>query len=128
MRPRDSLVRLKAFQANEKRRQRDQLSSLIEEFTRMERDLDAQISNEEKRAGITDPNHFAYPMPAKAARTRRENLAASHRELKVQLDAANISLEEAEAELEKAEEKERRDGRAPDPQVAEPVQASAMIG
>ena len=128
MRPRDSLVRLKTFQVNEKRRQRDQLASMIEEFVRMAGDLDAQIAAEEKRAGITDPNHFAYPMPAKAARTRRENLAASHRELKVQLDAANISLEEAEAELEKAEEKERRDGRAPDPQVAEPVQASAMIG
>ena len=90
-------------------------------------DLDAQIANEEKRAGISDPHHFAYPMPAKAARTRRDNLAASHRELKVQLDAAEIALEEAEAELEKAEAKERRDGRTSEP-VAEPSPPIAMIG
>ena len=127
MRPRDSLVRLKTFQVNEKRRQRDQLASMIEEFVRMANDLEAQIASEEKRAGITDPNHFAYPMPAKAARTRRDNLAASQRELKVQLDAANIALEEAEAELEKAEAREQRDGRQAEP-VVEPQRVNAMIG
>ena len=66
-------------------------------------------------------------MPAKAARTRRDNLNDSMRELKVQLDAAKIALEEAQAELEKAQAKERRDGRAPaeeSPRVAK----NAMIG
>ena len=127
MKPRESLVRLKTFQAKEKRRQRDQLAAMIDEFQRMGADLDVQIEAEERRAGITDPTHFAYPMPAKAARTRRDNLEVSARELKVQLDAANIALEEAEAELAKAEAKDRRDGRAP---VAEPepVRQSAMIG
>ena len=127
MKPRESLVRLKTFQVKEKRRQRDQLANMIEEFARMGGDLDAQIEAEERRAGITDPTHFAYPMPAKAARTRRENLSNSAKELKVQLDAANIALEEAEAELEKAEAKERRDGRVA-PREAEPVRSSAMIG
>ena len=127
MKPRESLVRLKTFQVKEKRRQRDQLATMINEFARMGGDLDAQIEAEERRAGITDPTHFAYPMPAKAARTRRENLANSAKELKVQLDAANIALEEAEAELEKAEAKERRDGRVT-PREPAPVRSSAMIG
>ena len=127
MKPRESLVRLKTFQANEKRRQRDQLASMIDEFQRMSTDLDMQIEAEERRAGIDDPTHFAYPMPAKAARTRRDNLAVSAKELKVQLDAANIALEEAEAELAKAEAKDRRDGRTV-PVEPKPARQSAMIG
>ena len=127
MKPRESLTRLKAFQVKSKRQQRDQLAGTIEEFRRMTADLDAQIESEERRAGISDPSHFAYPMPAKAARTRRENLDTSVRELSVQLDAANIALEEAEAELAKAEAKDRRDGRVPERET-EPVRPSAMIG
>ena len=127
MKPRESLTRLKAFQVKQINQTREQLVATLESFSGMVRDLEAQIEAEEKRAGITDPNHFAYPMPAKAARTRRDNLEASSRELKVQLDAANIALEEAEAELAKAEAKERRDGRVP-VREAEPVQSSAMIG
>ena len=127
MKPRDSLVRLKAFQVNEKRRQRDQLATMIAEFDRMAADLDAQIASEERKAGISDPTHFAYPMPAKAARTRRDNLSDSMRELKIQLDAAKIALEEAEAELEKAQAKERRDGRAPAPEPTRRA-ANTLIG
>ena len=127
MKPRESLVRLKSFQVKSKRQQRDQLAGTIESFRQLIVDLDVQIEAEEKRAGITDPTHFAYPMPAKAARTRRENLDNSLSELKVQLDAANIALEEAEAELEKAEAKERRDGKVAVPE-AEPKRASGMIG
>ena len=126
--PRDSMVRLKAFQVNEKTRQRDQLAMTIDDFGRMADDLSAQIGAEEARSGITDPTHFAYPMTAKAARTRRDKLDESARELKVQLDAANISLEEAQAELAKAEALDRRDGRTP---MREPVaeqRQSGMIG
>ena len=94
--PRDSMVRLKAFQVNEKERQRDQLANMIADFGRMAGDLDAQIGAEEARSGIDDPTHFAYPMTAKAARTRRDKLNDSMRELRVQLDAAAIALEEAQ--------------------------------
>ena len=127
MKPRESLVRLKAFQVKQLNQQREQIASSVDQFVRMIGDLDLQIEAEEKRAGIDDPTHFAYPMPAKAARTRRENLEASTKNLKVQLDAANIALEEAEAELAKAEAKERRDGRTP-VREAEPQRPSAMIG
>ena len=126
--PRDSMVRLKAFQVNEKTRQRDMLATTIDDFSRMADDLSAQILNEEKRSGITDPDHFAYPMTAKAARTRRDKLHESAKELKVQLDAASIALEEAEAELAKAEALERRDGRAPVATEAPAPRRSGMIG
>ena len=64
---------------------------------------------EEKKSGITDPTHFAYPTFAKAARQRSYNLQVSIRELKVQQDAAELSLEEAEAEFAKAAALEERD-------------------
>ena len=126
--PRDSMVRLKAFQVNEKERQRDLLANTIGDFARMADDLDAQIAAEEARSGIDDPQHFAYPMTAKAARTRRDKLQESAKELKVQLDAASIALEEAEAELAKAEALDRRDGRAPVVAEAPEPRRSGMIG
>ena len=109
MKSRENLVRLKQFQVNEKRRQLLQLDMMIAEFERMAEELDAQINAEEKKAGITDINHFAYPTFAKAARQRSDNLQVSIRELKVQQDAAELALEEAEAEFAKASALEERD-------------------
>ncbi|WP_185983277.1 flagellar FliJ family protein [Aureimonas mangrovi] len=109
MSKRDSLVRLMKFKTGEKRRQVDQLQMMMGEFERMASELDAQISSEEKKAGISDVNHFAYPTFAKAARTRRDNLMDSVKDLRGQMSAANIALEEAEAELAHAEKLEQRD-------------------
>jgi flagellar export protein FliJ len=109
MKSRESLVKLRQFQVNEKSRQLKQLEQMIVDFDRMAADLDAQIAGEEKRAGITDINHFAYPTFARAARTRRENLVNSQRELKIQRDTAAVALGEAQAELRKAEALEERD-------------------
>ncbi|WP_429930714.1 flagellar export protein FliJ [Agrobacterium vitis] len=109
MKSRDSLVRLKAFQVTEKRRQLQQLQLMMSEFERMAKELENQISLEEKKAGITDASHFAYPTFAKAARQRADNLQDSIRELKVQQDAAELSLELAEAEHAKAAALEERD-------------------
>ena len=106
---RDNLVRLTRFKVNEKRRQVEQLELMMGEFARMAGDLDAQIGNEEKKAGISDETHFAYPTFAKAARARRDNLMNSVKDLKVQLGAARIAHEEAEAELVNAEKLEQRD-------------------
>ncbi len=106
---RDNLVRLTRFKVIEKRRQVEQLELMMEEFARMAAELDTQISNEEKRSGITDSNHFAYPTFAKAARIRRDNLTNSVKDLKVQINAARLSFEEAESELAHAENLERRE-------------------
>jgi flagellar export protein FliJ len=110
MKTRDSLVRLKEFQVNEKRRQLQQLQLMMAEFERMSKELEHQISLEEKKSGITDPNHFAYPTFAKAARQRADNLQVSIRELRVQQESADLALEEAQAELSKATALEERDG------------------
>ena len=56
---RDNLVRLTRFKVSEKRRQLEQLELMMGEFARMAAELDHQISNEEKKAGITDVTHFA---------------------------------------------------------------------
>ena len=106
---RDNLVRLTRFKVNEKRRQAEQLELMMGEFARMAGDLDAQIVNEEKKAGISDVAHFAYPTFAKAARARRDNLMNSVKDLRVQLNAAKIAQDEAEAELANAEKLEQRD-------------------
>jgi len=111
MKPRENLVRLKQFQVNEKRRRLAQLDAMIAEFDRMAGELDAQITSEETKAGITDLNHFAYPTFAKAARLRRDNLRTSQAELVQQRENAQSELAEAEAELAKAEALESRDGK-----------------
>lgn len=109
MKSRENLVRLKQFQVGEKRKQLLQLDMMIAEFDRMAGELDAQIVSEEKKAGITDVNHFAYPTFAKAARKRADNLLGSLRELKVQRDAAELAVEEADADYAKAAALEERD-------------------
>ena len=109
MKSRDSLIRLKRFHLEEKRRRVRQIEMMLAEFTRMTADLDREIANEEKRAGITDPAHFAYPTYARAASVRRDNLKSSIAELTGQVEEARVAEEEAEAELLKFETLEVRD-------------------
>jgi flagellar export protein FliJ len=114
MKSRGNLVRLKQFQVSEKQRQLQQLDAMIAEFDRMAAELDAQIASEEKKAGISDISHFAYPTFAKAARQRRDNLQNSKSDLAAQRETAMTQLEEAEDELAKAELLEARDTKVRD--------------
>jgi len=109
MKSRDTLIRLKKFQVDERRRKVAQIETMIAEFERMAGDLDREIKSEQERAGIHDPAHFAYPTYAKAAMTRKENLKQSADELKVQLDDAKAALGEAFEELKKVELLDERD-------------------
>ena len=106
---RDSQLRLKRFQVDEKRRRVAQIEAMIAEFTRMAGDLDREIAAEEHKAGISDITHFAYPTYARAARARRENLVRSAGELREQLGDAKAKLEDALAELSKAQGLEGRE-------------------
>ncbi len=110
MKSRENLLRLKHFQVEDKTRQLTHIDLMIVEFERMHSDLQAQIDVEEEKAGITDPSHFAYPTFAKAARQRQENLDGSIRDLKEKRVNAEAALEEADAELKKAQMLEKRDG------------------
>ena len=109
MKSRETLIRLKKFQVDEKRRQVVQIETMIAEFDRIAGDLDREIQVEQDRAGIHDPAHYAYPTYAKAAMTRRDNLKRSADELKGQLDDAKASLGEAFEELKKVELLDERD-------------------
>jgi flagellar export protein FliJ len=115
MKSRDTLIRLRRFQADEKRRKVAQIEMMIADFARMAADLDREIGQEEQRAGISDPAHFAYPTYARAAAQRRDNIRRSAEDLDVQLSAAKAALAEAFEELKKVEildDRERTSERA----------------
>src|ERR671927_577431 len=110
MKSRDSLIRLKRFQVDEKRRQVAQIEMMIAEFERLAADLDQQILAEQQRSGIHDVTHFAYPIFARAAMQRRDNLRTSADELKGQLQDARDDLAEAYEDLKRFELLDERDG------------------
>src|SRR6202022_826433 len=109
MKSRETLIRLKKFQVDEKRRRVAQIEGMIADFQRMSVDLEREIHSEQERAGINDPSHFAYPTYAKAAIQRRENLTRSADELRIQLEDAKSLLTEAFEELKKGELLDERD-------------------
>lgn len=104
-----SLIRLKKFQVDEKRRQVLQIESMIADFERMASELDQQIDIEHQKTGISDMAHFAYSTFAKAALTRRDNLMASANDMRVKLEAAQDDLAEAIEDLKKVELLDQRE-------------------
>ena len=109
LKSRETLIRLRKFQVDEKRRRVAQIESMVADFDRMAGDLEREITSEQDRAGIHDPTHFAYPTYAKAAIVRRDNLKRSADELKGQLEDARMALAEAFEELKKVELLDERD-------------------
>lgn len=109
MKSRNTLIRVKKFQLDEKRRKVAQMEAMIADFQRIAADLEREIAAEQERAGIYDPSHFAYPTYAKAAIARRENLKRSIDELEAQLRDARILLQEAAEELKRVELLDERD-------------------
>jgi flagellar export protein FliJ len=103
MTSRETLIRLKRFQVDEKRRKVTQIEVMISQFERAARDLDHEIKAEQDRARVHDPSHFAYPTYAKAAMQRRENLKRSTVDLKGQLEDTKGALAEAFEEMKKVE-------------------------
>ena len=103
MKSRDTLVRLKRFQVEEKRRRLTQIEMMIAEFNRMSAELDREIAAEEQKTGVKDISHYAYSTYARAARARRDNLVHSADELKGQLDEARRQLDQANDDLAKAQ-------------------------
>ncbi len=114
MRLRENVLKAKHFQLEAARRRAAQVETMVAELDRMAAELDQQIVHEERRAGISDPTHFAYPTFARAARQRRDNLAASVRDLAFQRESAAAALADAEADyaavLARAERNEERPG------------------
>jgi flagellar export protein FliJ len=105
----ESLIRLKKFQVDEKRRQVAQIEMMIADFERMAAELDQQIEIEQQKTGISDVAHFAYSTFAKAAMQRRDNLIASAADMKGTLEAAQDALAEAVEDLKKVELLDQRE-------------------
>jgi hypothetical protein len=110
MTPKESVLRLKRFEAEEKARRVADLDATISAFEQMALDLERQIASEEERTGIKDINHFAYSTFAKSAAQRRDNLRTSVDGLKAQREAAILERDEAIEDLAKAEAGVERDG------------------
>ena len=133
MKSRESALRLKRFEVDEKRRKVTSIEVMIRDFEQMALDLDRQITAEEERSGVKDPAHYAYPMFAKAARQRRDNLVTSVADLKAKLDVALREQEDALGELRKVEaavddgsgERGKRKGGRPAPRF--PIATSSRI-
>jgi hypothetical protein len=88
MKSRDTAIRLKRREVEEKSRKVDDLERIIREFDQMAADLERQIQLEENRTGVRDRAHFSYSTFAKAAAQRRDNLRQSTEGLRDKLAAA----------------------------------------
>ena len=108
MKARESALRLKRFEADEKARKVADLEHMIREFENMAADLDRQIRAEEDRTGIKDPAHFAYSTFAKSASLRRDNLRTSADGLRAKLEAAQRERDEALEQVSRADTPETR--------------------
>lgn len=103
MKSRQSLIRVHRFQVDERRRTVVQIETMMADFDSKVIDLENQIDAEQKKSGIDDVTHFAYPTFAKAAVVRRDNLEASKQELGIQLEEAKNELANAFSELKRME-------------------------
>src|SRR3569833_910279 len=99
----ESLIRLKKFQVDEKRRQEAQIVMMVADFERMASVLDQQIEIELQKTGISDVAHFAFSTFAMASMARRDNLLASAADMRDQLEGAQDALAEAVEDLKKVE-------------------------
>jgi flagellar FliJ protein len=113
MKSRDGALKLKRFEADEKRRKVADIEYMIQEFEQMSADLERQIASEEERTGVRDEQHFAYSTFARAAAQRRDNLRASVANLREKLELAVAVRDEATAELEAAAAADDRSGDRP---------------
>lgn len=118
MKSRDSVVRVKRFELDEKARRVDELQHMIRDFEQLAADLERQIAAEEDRTGVRDISHFAYSTFAKAAMQRRDNLMSSAAELRAKLESAEKDHKEASAQLARYDSEEN-------PQIAVAESAGA---
>ena len=113
MKSRETAVRLKTREAEEKARKVEDLERIIREFDQMAADLERQIQIEEERTGVRDRGHFSYSTFAKAAAQRRDNLRQSTEGLRDKLAAAVRERDDTVEQLSRAAQQVdgRDDGR-----------------
>lgn len=125
MKARETTLRLKRFEADEKCRKVQQLEQMIHEFEQMAYDLERQVKAEEERTGVRDQKHFAYSTFARSAEQRRQNLLASVSELQEKLQSAVMERDEVFAELDEVDALRDRDAQRDRPDSG---RSSAVVG
>jgi len=103
MKLRETAVRRKRFEANEKARKVAELEHTIREFEGMANDLARQVKADEERTRVKGPAHFAYSTFARSASQRRDNLRASVSGLMAKLEAAQRERDEVLEQLTREE-------------------------
>jgi multidrug resistance efflux pump len=109
MKARETALKLKRFEMDERARKVADLEQMIREFETIASDLDRQIQAEEDRTGVKDAKHFAYSTFAKSASQRRNNLHASIAGLRLKLEAAQQDFDEARQQLDRASTEQPRE-------------------
>jgi len=94
MKPRESTIQAKEFQAAALRRQLAQFERMIGDLEVIRIELGKQIDVEERRTGVADTGNYAYSTVARAARERRSNLTNTIDDLAARRDAALAALDE----------------------------------
>jgi flagellar FliJ protein len=95
MTPRGTLIRVKKFQVDEKRRKVVCIEDMLATLERTAVELEREVKVEQHRGSIRDASRFAYLAYAKGAAQRRENLKRSADGLKTELDVAKSELADA---------------------------------
>ena len=100
---RGTIKEKRKFLVEERRLKVTRIERMIADCERVDVDLQNEIATEQKRVRIHDQTNFAYPLFAKAANRRSENLKRSVDELKSKLEDAKDALGKAVDELNKIE-------------------------
>jgi len=109
MKIRESALRTKRFDAEEKAQKVAAIEQMMRDFDQLAADLLRQVQAEEERTGVRDATHFAYSTFARSAAQRRDNLLASIADLQETLDLAVADRDAAVAELEQVDAVAQRD-------------------
>ncbi|MEM6761979.1 MAG: hypothetical protein AAF615_03795 [Pseudomonadota bacterium] len=94
MKPRESTIQAKEFQAAALRRQLSQFERMIGDLEVIRTELGKQIDAEERRTGVSDPGNYAYSTVARAARERRQNLSTTITDLSERRASTLEAIEE----------------------------------
>ena len=105
---RGTIKQKRRFLVEERRLKVTRIERMIADFERLDVDLQNEIATEQKRVRIHDRTNFAYPLFAKAANQRSENIKRSVDELRSKLEDAKAALAEAVDDLNKLEMLEER--------------------
>lgn len=118
MKSRETALRARQFEAEEKAAKVADIERMIGELERMAADLDRQIEAEERLTGIRDPFHVAYSTFARSAASRRDNVRSSIAEFAAKLETARRERDEAHEALARLETRGRLSARSSPPILA----------